>query len=64
MRIDRLAIAASALVASTILISCGSDDDSTPANDTVGGAVVVDSTIGTDTSLSLDTSLGTDTTTP
>ena len=55
MRIDRFAIAAAALVASTVLISCSSDNNSTPSDNTIGfsgslptadtsGGVVVDTT--------------------
>lgn len=36
MRIDRFAIAAAALVASTVLISCSSDDNSNPSNGSIG----------------------------
>ena len=60
MRIDRLAVAGCALVASTILISCGSDDDSTPANNSVGtvGTIGVDTTLDSSNTLATDTSLG------
>ena len=37
MRIDRLAVASAALIASTVLIGCGSDDNSnSPSNSDVG----------------------------
>ncbi len=55
MRIHRFAIAGMALVASTILISCGSDDDNAPADS--GVPVVVDSTIGTATLPIADTTI-------
>jgi hypothetical protein len=43
MRTQRLAIAGVALVASTILISCSSDDNNAPADS--GVPIVADSTI-------------------
>ena len=56
MRIDRLVFAAAALVASTVLISCSSDDNGTPSNDSIGV---------TGSLPSIDTSSGViDTTTP
>jgi hypothetical protein len=61
MRIDRLAIAAAALVASTVLISCGSDNNSTPSNNTVG---LSGSLPAADTTPLATTPLVVDTTTP
>ena len=46
MRTHRFAIAGVALVASTILISCGSDDDEDAPVDS-GAPIVADSTIAT-----------------
>jgi hypothetical protein len=62
MRIDRLVVAATAIVASTVLISCGSDDDSNSPGDSVSI-----STPALDTAVSGDTTADTmvvDTTTP
>jgi hypothetical protein len=48
MRTQRYAIAAVVLAASTILMSCGSDNDSNPS-DNSGAPVVADSTIALNT---------------
>ncbi|HEX3090519.1 MAG TPA: hypothetical protein VHQ23_17830 [Ilumatobacteraceae bacterium] len=45
MHAYRFAVAGAALVASTVLISCSSDDNDAPANS--GAPVVADSTIAT-----------------
>jgi hypothetical protein len=49
MRTKRFAIAGVALVASTLLMSCSSDDDDAPANS--GAPIVADSTIATNATL-------------
>jgi hypothetical protein len=36
MRIDRLAVAAAALVVSTVLVSCSSDNNTTPSTGSIG----------------------------
>jgi hypothetical protein len=74
MRIDRLAFAAVALVASSVMVGCGSDDNSTPSNDSIGvsgslpslNSSTVDSSTGNstmDTTAGLGSS-GANTTTP
>jgi len=67
MRIDRFAVAGCALVAaSMVLMSCGSSDNTTPANSVGIGStpVVASSSIATDTTLSTGSSLSTGTTSP
>lgn len=60
MRIDRLAVTGVALVAaSLVMMSCGSSDNTTPAN-TVGGVPAVSSptiSSGSDTTLATGTTL-------
>ena len=66
MRIDRFAVAGCALVAaSMVLMSCGSSDNTTPANTVgLGSTPSVASSIVTDTTLSTGSSLSTGTTSP
>jgi hypothetical protein len=61
MRTNRFAIAGVALVASTFMISCSSDDNNAPANSgapvvadsTIAGSVPVDSTLDVSTATTL-----------
>ncbi|HEY0520823.1 MAG TPA: hypothetical protein VGC84_15115 [Ilumatobacteraceae bacterium] len=68
MRTHRFAVAGLALVASTVLISCGSDNNSTRANSgvvaytTLSGGSGSSGTIGSGTTLGLGSTLGSDST--
>jgi len=66
MHTSRYAIAGLALVASTVMISCGSDNNSTPSNTGVGNTtsgVTSDTTLTSDSLAISDTSV-VDTTLP
>jgi hypothetical protein len=49
MHIDRLGVAAVALVASTMVSSCGDNNNLTPSNNSVDTSVVVNSAVVQDT---------------
>jgi hypothetical protein len=55
MRIDRLIATAVALVASTIVISCGDDNNVTPSNNSGNSPAVVNSVPAQDTTPAVTT---------